>query len=415
MDVTRRRVPDEDVRSETRPAARPRHRRARRFRQTRCCPGSPRPSRLVEGDAPRLETGVLISVVDGVVDQFAAGTVTAAAGGALPGSRTRTLAALAQQAAAGPALLTLTEGRGLRRAAQLRGSLVAGQAGPVPAVHRRLRCARPAGRAGAGHPGPAALDADAPAGRRRGQGPAPASSSASSPPPSCSPPAPPVRRRLRLPARGGRPDPERRDGGHRLTFVIARVARTAEQANIAQSILAMVLGIAGGAFFPVRATGFAATLLDLNPIAAFIRGLGITAGRRRPRRTSGTGRGHARRSPRSALVLSRLVPDRGARHEAPWSRSPPSSCGASCGTARTSSSSSSSRCCSCCCSARSSVRQRPAPGRDRRTRRTLAQALTAELESCRTSTSRSAARTTARADLARGRADVGVFLDDSDA
>ncbi|WCI07904.1 ABC transporter permease [Arthrobacter sp. OVS8] len=63
-----------------------------------------------------------------------------------------------------------------------------------------------------------------------------------------------------------------------LTFVVARLVRTAEQANVAQSILAMVLGIAGGAFFPVQGTGFAATLLDLNPIGAFIRGLGISAG-----------------------------------------------------------------------------------------------------------------------------------------
>ena len=32
--------------------------------------------------------------------------------------------------------------------------------------------------------------------------------------------------------------------------MVARLVRTAEQANVAQSILAMVLGIAGGAFFP---------------------------------------------------------------------------------------------------------------------------------------------------------------------
>ena len=60
---------------------------------------------------------------------------------------------------------------------------------------------------------------------------------------------------------------------------------------MAQSILAMVLGIAGGAFFPVQGTGLAATLLDLNPIGAFIRGLGISAGE----------------------VLSRFLPDREAR------------------------------------------------------------------------------------------------------
>ncbi|MDD9206315.1 ABC transporter permease, partial [Georgenia sp. 10Sc9-8] len=95
-----------------------------------------------------------------------------------------------------------------------------------------------------------------------------------------------------------------------LMFIIARVARTAEQANIMQSIFALVLGIAGGAFFPVAATGLAGELLDLNPIAAFTRALGITSG----------GGGVADLgAPVSVmlgftvvcLVLSRLVPDRG--------------------------------------------------------------------------------------------------------
>lgn len=63
-----------------------------------------------------------------------------------------------------------------------------------------------------------------------------------------------------------------------LTFVIARVARTSEQAQVAQSIVAMLLGVAGGAFFPLRASGVAGTLLELNPVAALIRGLGVTAG-----------------------------------------------------------------------------------------------------------------------------------------
>src|SRR5690606_6443008 len=40
-----------------------------------------------------------------------------------------------------------------------------------------------------------------------------------------------------------------------LTFIVARVARTAEQANVMQSIVAVVLGMAGGAFFPIPATG----------------------------------------------------------------------------------------------------------------------------------------------------------------
>ena len=59
--------------------------------------------------------------------------------------------------------------------------------------------------------------------------------------------------------------------GTSLMFIIARLARTAEQAGIAQSILALMLGIAGGAFFPMTVSGLAGTLVDLNPIAAFTR------------------------------------------------------------------------------------------------------------------------------------------------
>lgn len=63
-----------------------------------------------------------------------------------------------------------------------------------------------------------------------------------------------------------------------LMLVVARVARTEEQAGIASSILALVLGISGGAFFPVSGPGLLGRLLDLNPVAAFVRGLGITSG-----------------------------------------------------------------------------------------------------------------------------------------
>src|SRR5690606_10832113 len=96
-----------------------------------------------------------------------------------------------------------------------------------------------------------------------------------------------------------------------LMFVIARLARTAEQANMVQSIFAIVLGMAGGAFFPLAAEGVAGRLLDLNPVAALIRGLGITSG--------GGGVG-AIGAPVAIMLgfavvltlLSRLVPDRGA-------------------------------------------------------------------------------------------------------
>ena len=98
--------------------------------------------------------------------------------------------------------------------------------------------------------------------------------------------------------------------GTSLMFIIARLARTAEQANVLQSIMALLLGIAGGAFFPITATGVVGGLLDLNPIAAFTRGLGITSG----------GGGLADVGVPVAIMLgftvvallvSRLVPDRG--------------------------------------------------------------------------------------------------------
>lgn len=99
--------------------------------------------------------------------------------------------------------------------------------------------------------------------------------------------------------------------GVSLVFVVARIARTAEQAQIAQSILAMVLGMSAGAFFPIVASGVLGRILDLNPIAAFMRGLGITSG----------GGGIADIGQPVAVMLgfavlatlaSRLMPDRGA-------------------------------------------------------------------------------------------------------
>lgn len=97
-----------------------------------------------------------------------------------------------------------------------------------------------------------------------------------------------------------------------IMFIIARIASTAEQAGVAQSIVAIVLGIAGGAFFPIAATGTVGSLLDLNPVAAFTHGLGISAG--------GGGIGDLS-APVAVmlgfavvvLLISRVVPDRGAR------------------------------------------------------------------------------------------------------
>ncbi|MFC7405899.1 ABC transporter permease [Georgenia alba] len=95
-----------------------------------------------------------------------------------------------------------------------------------------------------------------------------------------------------------------------LMFIIVRLARTEEQANIVQSILAIGLGTAGGSFFPISASGALGTVLDLNPVAAFTRGLGISHG--------GGGLGDVGGPilvmlgfAVVCLLLSRVVPDRG--------------------------------------------------------------------------------------------------------
>jgi ABC-2 type transport system permease protein len=60
-----------------------------------------------------------------------------------------------------------------------------------------------------------------------------------------------------------------------IVTVVVGVARTAEQANNVQSVLALVLGLLGGAFFPIsRGEGFLARLSALTPHHWFLRGLG---------------------------------------------------------------------------------------------------------------------------------------------
>lgn len=94
-----------------------------------------------------------------------------------------------------------------------------------------------------------------------------------------------------------------------IMFIIAKVARTAEQAGISQAIVAVVLGMSGGAFFPTAATGWLGQLMALNPVKSFSNGLGITSG----------GGGLAELAPIAAtmtaftvvcLVLAWLLPDR---------------------------------------------------------------------------------------------------------
>ncbi|MBC2931498.1 ABC transporter permease [Nocardioides sp. zg-1228] len=99
--------------------------------------------------------------------------------------------------------------------------------------------------------------------------------------------------------------------GTSVMFLVVRVARTTEQAGIATSIVALVLGIGGGAFFPVGASGALSRVLDLNPVSALLRGLGTTS--------AGGGIGDLGAPVAvmlgftvAMLVVSRLVPDRGA-------------------------------------------------------------------------------------------------------
>lgn len=99
--------------------------------------------------------------------------------------------------------------------------------------------------------------------------------------------------------------------GTSLMFLVVRVARTSEQASIMTSIFALVLGIGGGAFFPVSAAGPFAGLLDLNPVAALLRGLGTTSGGG-GLADIGVPLGIMLGFAAVMLVASRLVPDRGA-------------------------------------------------------------------------------------------------------
>jgi ABC-2 type transport system permease protein len=232
---------------------------------------------LVEGDGAGIETDILVAVVQGVLDQLAAGTVAAGAAGEL-GLPPEQVGSIAQQAAtAGPAV-ALTQGEASSEQLSGLGSLVAGQAGlfllftvgfgVLSLVNEREQGTLARLRSMPMRPG---LVVAAKAlvsfvlgvvatsvllavgsllfGVSFGSAPAVgllvvcAVTAATS-----------------------------------LMLVIARLARTAEQANVLQSILAIALGTAGGAFFPLSATGTVGQLLDLNPVASFIRGLGITSG-----------------------------------------------------------------------------------------------------------------------------------------
>jgi ABC-2 type transport system permease protein len=232
---------------------------------------------VTEGEGSGIEGDVVLSVVDGVLDQLHAGAVTAAAG-AEAGVPEQQLGGLAQRAATDAPTVTLVERPPSDEQLTTTGALVAGQAGLFLLFTVGF--------------GVLALLAEREQGtlaRLRSM---------------------PMRPSLIVAAKGlagyilgvaatsvlllagsllfdvsfGSPVAVAVvvlcavAAGTSLTFIVARLARTAEQANIAQSILALLLGIAGGAFFPLTATGLAGRLLDLNPIAAFTRALGITSG-----------------------------------------------------------------------------------------------------------------------------------------
>jgi ABC-2 type transport system permease protein len=64
-----------------------------------------------------------------------------------------------------------------------------------------------------------------------------------------------------------------------ITALIAGFARNAEEASNYQSIVALVLGLLGGAFFPVsQAPGWLSKLTFIAPQAWFMRGLGDLRG-----------------------------------------------------------------------------------------------------------------------------------------
>lgn len=311
MDVTVRRVEADDVSRETRDSGADLGIIVPEGFSAAVTSGQATTVQLVEGNGTGLETNVLISVVQGLMDQFAAGAIAAAAG-EITGVAHESLPGIAQQAAAGAPMLTLAEGQASGEQLSLRGTLVAGQTGlfllfTVGFGVLGLLAEREQGTLARLKSTPVAagtiISAKAVVGFILGVVATTVLLTVGSLLFGVSFGSPFVVALLILSVA---------TAATSMTFVVARLVRTAEQANVAQSILAMVLGIAGGAFFPIEASGFMATLMDLNPVGAFIRGLGISAG----------GGGVADVAvPLTVMLgfaavctlLSRMVPDRGAQ------------------------------------------------------------------------------------------------------
>lgn len=277
MDVTVRKVPAADVSRDTRDSGADLGIIIPEGFSSAATSGGAVTVQLVEGTDAGLETSVLVSVVNGLVDRFGAGTVAAAAA-ETAGIRHDALAGIAQQAAAGAPALTLSEGKASAEQLSLKGTLVAGQSGlfllfTVGFGVLGLLAEREQGTLARlkSTPVPAGsiITAKALVGFILGVTATAVLLTVGTLLFGVSFGSPAVVGLLVLSISAAATS---------MTFIVARLVRTAEQANIAQSILAMVLGIGGGAFFPIEASGAVATLMDLNPVAAFIRGLGISAG-----------------------------------------------------------------------------------------------------------------------------------------
>lgn len=271
--------------------------------------GSPVTVEVVEGDGAGIEVDVLESVLGAVLDRLAGGARAATAGAAAGVEQDR-LAVLAEQAATQAPTVDLVEGETASEQLSVSGALVAGQAGlfllfTVGFGVLGLVAEREQGTLARLHSMPMrpglVVVAKGLVGFVLGVVATGVLLTAGSLLFSVDFGSPVVVAVLVLAAVAA---------GTSLMFVVARVARTAEQAGVAQSILAIGLGVAGGAFFPITASGVFGTLVDLNPIGTFIRGLGVSAGGGDLGDVAGlvaTMLGFAAVS----LLVSRVVPDRG--------------------------------------------------------------------------------------------------------
>ena len=225
----------------------------------------------LRGDGAELETDIVLSVVDGVLDRFHAGAVAAGAAVAA-GVPPEQVGELAEQAATGGPAYDLVEGEAASEQLDSGAALVAGQAGLFLLF-----------TVGFGVTGLLIEKENGTLARLR-----------SMPMPQWFIVAGKALMSLILgvistsvlltvggwlfDADFGSPLPVfvlvvcATAAGVSVMFLVVRVARTSEQAGVATAIVALVLGIGGGAFIPVSATGTLATILDLNPVSALLAG-----------------------------------------------------------------------------------------------------------------------------------------------